>query len=219
MNLALKPKYLILIFISILIECIFIGCGGTYNPQGPESQRSKDCPSVDKYNFDETIFEGTRVQNQSSFAEIRDTISSSCARCHQAPANSGGFSFIDAYKGEIKTISGKNTFYPGYFEIAEKVQESLQGRGPNKVVMPPAEVREQNPTLYNELNIKLQAWIKAGKIDGNFTITGEAKPAPTQTARIRRDELGECIPSSKIIGFDYQRDRFFANTEKLPKIF
>lgn len=207
-------KKLALTFLSL---ATLVSCGGKYNPADQDPLRAMQCPSTDKtYSYDEIEYEGGRGTGLVSFSDLRDGVNSACMSCHQAPANSGGFSYIDSYRGEIRTIAGKTSFYPGFYEIADKVSEYIFHTDPKKR-MPPADRRAKNPEAFITLGKKVQAWVAAGKPDGSFSLDPNAPPEPPRKPRFRGSQSGNCTPSAEIIGFDYWKDRQFASMEKLPE--
>ncbi len=204
---------------QIILICLFlISCGGKYEPADDLSTyKAQACAPTEKQNsFEEVIYEGLRGSGVLSYNDLKDSISSACMNCHMAPSKSGNFTFIDSYKGEVRTISGQTAFYPGYYEIAEKVLESINHPDPEKR-MPPKERRDKNPESFLEIGKRVSRWIAVGKPQGNFTRSDsdviDTKPKP----RLRSSEMGECTPKAQTIGFDYGKDRFFAETSLLPE--
>lgn len=207
-------KQLALIFISLLT---LASCGGKYTPEEQDPLRAMQCPNTDKtYSYDEIEFEGGKGSGLVSFGDLRDGINSACMSCHQAPAQSGGFSYIDSYRGETRTIAGKTQFYPGFVEISDKVVEYLFHADPEKR-MPPTDRRQKNPEAFITLGKKIQAWSAAGKPNGSFSLDPNAPPEAPRKPRFRGNQSGNCTPKAEIIGFDYLKDREFANMEKLPQ--
>ncbi|MGZ3746057.1 MAG: hypothetical protein ACXWQA_00295 [Pseudobdellovibrionaceae bacterium] len=191
-------------------------CGGKYSPQEDSALRALQCPSIDKtYSHDEIAYNGGKGAARSSFSDLRDSVNSACMGCHQAPAQSGNFSYIDSFKGEVRTIAGKTSYYPGLFDIAERVVEYTHHQDPKKR-MPPEERRAKNPEAFVALGDKVQAWILAGKPEGNFSLDPNAPPPVSQKPQFRGSEAGNCTPNPDIIGFDYFKDRQFATMDKLP---
>ena len=133
---------------QILWICLlaFVGCGGKYEPADDLSTyKAQACHPAEKQNsFEEVIYEGIKGSGILSYNDLKDSISSACMNCHMAPSNSGNFTFIDSYKGEIRTIAGKTMFYPGYYEIAKSVVDSINHPDPEKR-MPPKDRRDKNP--------------------------------------------------------------------------
>lgn len=207
-------KQLTLILISLFT---LASCGGKYTPGEQDPLRAMQCPNIDKtYSYDEIEFDGGRGTGLVSFGDLRDGINSACMSCHQAPAQSGGFSYIDSYRGEVRTVAGKTQFYPGFIEIADKVTEYIFHADPEKR-MPPADRRQKNPDAFITLGKKIQAWVAAGKPEGSFSLDPNAPPEPPRKPRFRGSQSGNCTPTSEIIGFDYWKDREFASMEKLPQ--
>lgn len=205
-------------FIFIILSALFLAsCGGKYTPGEQDPLRAQQCPNTDKtYSYDEIEYDGGNSGGLLSFSDLRDGINSACMSCHQAPAQSGGFSYIDSYRGEVRTIAGKTKFYPGFVEISDKVTEYIFHADPEKR-MPPTERRQKNPEAFLALGKKIQAWAAAGKPDGSFSLDPNAPPAPPRKPRFRGSQSGNCTPNADIIGFDYFKDRQFARMEKLPQ--
>lgn len=201
----------------LLVSLFMVSCGGTYSPQEADTLRAMQCPMSDKtFSYDEIAYEGGSGDGQINFSDIRDGINSACMSCHQAPAQSGGFSYIDSYRGEVRTVAGKTNYYPGFYEIAEKVSESIFHSNPDKK-MPPEERRKKNPEAFTSLGSKVKAWIAAGKPEGSFSLDPNAPPEAPRKPRFRGSQSGNCTPIPEVIGFDYWKDRQFASMEKLPK--
>lgn len=174
-------------------------------------------PAEKNFSYDEIVYQGQKGGGRLSFNDIRDNIYSSCMNCHMAPSNSGNFTFIDSYQGEVRTIAGQTKFYPGYFEIAEKVVEYLDYPDDSKK-MPPKERRDKNPELFIKMSQNISAWIQNGKPNGTFNLSNsDSNIDPIKQPRVRSSDLGECTPSQKLIGFDYKKDRMFENANHLPK--
>lgn len=201
-----------------LLVFILSSCGGKYNPS-PEndSLKAQSCPPIEKSaSFEELDYNPKSSHKISSFSDIKQSINSACMSCHMAPSKSGNFSYIDSYKGEIRTIAGETKFYPGITEIAEKVIESLHTNDESKK-MPPKERRQKNPESLIELGRRVQRWVTAGKPQGSFSLAdGKVTENYNQQFKVRSSESGECVPKAEIIGFDYGKDRFFSNLDKLP---
>ncbi len=220
MKLALSRKgfkSFLLFFVSIFTISL-VGCGNKKIEAVPVTVKNLLCKPANKvFSYDEIIYQGQSGSSRLSFSDIRENIFSSCMNCHMAPSSSGNFTFIDSYKGEIRTIAGKTEFYPGYFEIAEKVYEYLNHTDDNKR-MPPKERREKNPELFLKISDQMNAWIQNGKPNGNFSLSTSGPVVdPIKQPRSQSSDLGDCTPSAKLIGFDYKKDRFFENAQKLPK--
>lgn len=205
---------------QILWICLLfvVGCGGKYEPVDDLSTfKAQACHPAEKQNsFEEVLYEGIKGAGILSYNDLKDSINSACMNCHMAPSQSGNFTFIDSYKGEVRTIAGKTAFYPGYFEVAEKVVEYINHSDPEKR-MPPKERWNKNPESFLEIGRKTSRWIQVGKPNGSFTRSDSEQIDLTPKPRLRSSELGECIPKAKTVGFDYGKDRFFANTEVLPE--
>ncbi len=196
----------------------FISACGNRKPEIiPASVKNLSCQPVEKvFSYDEIVYDGQKGSGRISFTDIKNNIYSTCMGCHMAPSNSGGFTFIDSYRGEVRTIAGKTQFYPGYYEIAEKVRDYLI-HPDEKLRMPPEDRRKKNPELFVKMASQVDAWIQNGKINGSFNIDASNDPIPLKPPLVRSSDLGECIPNSDIIGADYKLDRYFENTQELPK--
>ncbi|MGE3757292.1 MAG: hypothetical protein AB7H97_06025 [Pseudobdellovibrionaceae bacterium] len=203
--------------LSFLAGFLITSCGGKYSGEEDNSVRAMQCPLEEKtYRYDEIEYVGGKGDGRISFSDLRDGINSACMNCHKAPSQSGGFSYIDSYRGEVRTIAGKQDFYPGFFEIAEKVAQYTLHEDP-KMRMPPEEQRKKNTESFINLGKKVQAWINAGKPDGGFVLDPKAPPPINKKPSSKGGQLGNCIPKPEIIGFDYRKDRYFASLEKLPE--
>ncbi len=217
---------LVLTLLLKIISFLLYGCGGKYSPVEEKTIKTQNCKPVDKFNLDEIIYTGAKVSGRQSFSDVRSSVNSACMSCHMAPARSGGFTYIDSYKGEFKTISGQSEFYNGFFEQAEKIHEYIFHPDDNKR-MPPLDRRKQHPEIFIKIGEKVQAWINAGKPDGSFEVsnTGSSQFVDPKTVkeeyqkipRQRRDEIGDCTPNANVIGTDFWRDRKFASLETLPE--
>lgn len=204
-------------FLLILTSVFILSCGNRYTPEEEKTLKNLMCKSSEKvFSYDEIVYQGQKGSGRLSYNDIRDQISSACMHCHMAPANSGQFTFIDSYHGEIRTIAGKTDYYPGYFEIAEKVNQYLTHVDEDKR-MPPKERRDKNPALFFAIANQTQAWIAAGKPNGSFNLDGNTSAEPLRPPQKRNSETGDCAPNSSIIGFDYKLDRFFESATTLPK--
>ena len=174
--------------------------------------RAEFCESIEGAEPEYT-YDGASTSVRLDFAEIRDAYNSACMSCHQAPAGSGNFTYIDSISSELRTIGGVTRVYPGFQEIAEKSIEVLLTSDETRQ-MPPRERRQKNPENFLELGRRLQAWVDAGRPPGSFNRKSEsAKQPPQQT---KRTELGQCLPKAEIIGMDYKKDREFKAMMKLP---
>jgi cytochrome c553 len=218
LNLIIFSRFFIRLILKMSLICILVSCGGK-NPTIIDDQiRALQCPSSEKtLSYDEIEYLGGRGDGRLQFSDLRDTLNSACMNCHQAPAQSGGFSYIDSYQGEIRTIAGETKLYPGFYEIAEKATQALLNSDSTQR-MPPEERRKKNPEAFIQLANKMQAWIAAGKPNGAFYLNpNQQPPTKPQKPTFRGSQFGNCTPSADIIGFDYLKDRQFANLEKLPQ--
>lgn len=215
----LMPSRFFVRFSSMLsLTLMIISCGGKNSTPVDDEVRAMQCPSLDKtLTYDEIEYQGGKGDGKLQFSDLRDGLNSACMNCHQAPARSGGFSYIDSYKGETRTIAGETKFYPGFYEIAEQASAAVLNSDLTKR-MPPDDRRAKNPEAFTNLGKKLQAWINSGKPDGSFYLDPNSKP-PTGPIKptFRGSQFGNCVPASDIIGFDYLKDRQFAAMEKLPQ--
>jgi hypothetical protein len=208
--------------ILFLLTALFIlsSCGGKYQIPIPVTFKTKSCIPVDKYNEDEIIYSGQKNQGRLTYNEIRSSLNSACMSCHMAPARSGGFTYIDSYKGEMRTIGGQTEFFPGLFEVAEKMHEALLDPDNNKR-MPPADRRAEHPEIFVRMADKVQAWILAGKPEGSFetdpNLNKDKDAPPIKYSRQKRDELGDCTPIPDLVGSDFWKDRKFASMTTLPE--
>ncbi len=185
------------------------------------TQKSKFCvPAEASSGFPERQFLGQRFAGSVTFAELRDTINSSCKDCHQAPAASSGITYIDAHSAEERTIGGVTKIYPGISEVAEDFAHAIAtpDNGTFKQ-MPPESRRKNNPAGFLRVGKMIEAWIAAGKPNGNFSMPGSegsstpAAPAPY----VDTTEVGDCIPLPEAVGFDFRRDKMFEDLKELPK--
>lgn len=195
------------------------GCGGARGPSDEERLRAELCPPVQSLKeFEETPYVGERAIIY-SFQNIRARVNAACMGCHQSPAKSGGFTYIDSWQGQEILLGGVRQWIPGFSESAEKMLASLNHPDESKR-MPPADRRNANPEAFVELAQQMNLWINAGKPNGNFRL-GEAPPTPRGKPRPQKprstSELGDCVPVAKVIGSDIPMDRFFEKTESLPK--
>ncbi|MFN7727931.1 MAG: hypothetical protein ACK5P7_02115 [Bdellovibrio sp.] len=194
-------------------------CGGSREMSEEERLRAESCPPVEaSHEFEETPFRGG-TEIIYSFQNVRATINSACASCHQSPAKNGGFTYLDSWEGAEVLLSGERTWIGGFRESAEQMRDSLLTEDPVKK-MPPLERRQKNPEAFLELGRQLNLWIAAGKPNGTFRL-GKAPEPPRGKPRPQKpqatSELGDCVPKAKLIGFDYQMDRVFENAKTLPK--
>ena len=213
-------SFLRLAFVFLMFA--FLGCGNKLTPEEDLTVKNLLCEKSEKvFSYDEVVYLGQKGGGNLTFSDIREGIYSACMNCHMAPSNAGGFSFIDSYQGQIKTIAGKTDFFPGYFEIAEKVHQYLSHPDEN-LRMPPKDRRDKNPALFIKLTNQVSGWIQAGKPNAAFSMSTDNSNAsppvqPLKPPLVRSSELGECTPDEKIIGFDYRLDRMFENATELPK--
>lgn len=181
--------------------------------------RAEACkPTQASHEFEETPFVGGSAIVL-SFQNIRASVNSACASCHMAPSQNGGFTYIDKWKGEEVSIDGVSQWYPGFFEAAEKMRDSIFHSDPKKQ-MPPEERRAKNPQAFLDMGRQLDTWIQSGKPNGTFKAgevveVPQGKPRPVKPKLT--SDLGDCVPTVKAIGHDYQTDRFFAESKTLPK--
>jgi cytochrome c553 len=220
------------ITLSLLSLMLLNSCGGKYQSPAAETEKSKNCITVDKFNEDEIVYSGGKLPGRLNYSDVRNSLNSVCMSCHMAPAHSGGFTYIDSYKGEMRTIAGQTEFFPGFYEVAEKMHEYLFHPDDNKR-MPPLDRRKDHPEIFFRIGDKLQAWIKAGKPNGSFDVGSDGKNSEKSIngnagspsvgksnlnlPRQRRDELGECIPKAEVVGSDFWKDRKFAVMSSLPE--
>lgn len=198
---------------------LLLGCGAGKRLSPEEERRLALCPPAHTaHDFEETPYHGGKA-NVYSFQGIRASVNTACSSCHMVPAKTGGFSYVNSLRGQELTVGGQTAWYPGFFEVAEKMRDAIESSDPQKR-MPPDERRGNNPETYLEIARQLTAWIKAGKPDGSFEDgkppgppVGKPRPEkPNQTS-----DMGDCIPVAKAVGYDYGKDRFFENTKELPK--
>jgi hypothetical protein len=184
-----------------------------------EKRRAEFCkPVLANHSFIETPFTGSDAK-MLSFQTIRANINSACASCHAVPANTGGFTYVDSWQGKELSVNGVSKWYPGFQETAEKMRDYIL-HSDEKKRMPPEERRAKNPESFLEMGRQLDLWIVAGKPQGTFEAgkvpdnrKGKFRPTkPRQTS-----DLGDCIPTAKAIGQDYDADRFFETATELPK--
>lgn len=215
-NFKFSIKFRIKFLIIFLLISTLQSCGGNNTSETEDPVRALQCPSVEKnYSFDEIAYNGGKSTGQTSYSELKDKINSSCTSCHQAPAQSGGFTYIDSYKGEIRTIAGKTQFYPGFFEIAEQISAALSHPDESKI-MPPEDRRKNNPEYFVQLTSEINTWIILGKPNGSFNLNTTTLSTTPQKPQFRNSQFGNCVPSPDIIGFDYAKDKQFSLMQKLP---
>lgn len=198
---------------------MFVGCSGSKDMSEADRLRAMYCPPVQAARtFEEAPFKGG-VAKILSFQGIRANVNAACASCHRVPARNGGFTYLDELKGREETINGRTEWYPGFFEVADKMIEYINHPDPKKR-MPPEEYRNKNPEAFLEIGRQLSHWVLANKPEGTFEAgkipderEGKFRPVkPRQTS-----DLGDCIPTAKAIGSDYKADRFFEGLKTLPK--
>jgi hypothetical protein len=217
---SVKTRRVSLRVFPIFYVLLLSSCGGTRGPSEEERLRNEQCtPIQSAKQFEETPFVGDR-SIVLSFQNIRANINASCMGCHQSPAKTGGFTYIDSWQGQEVILNGVRQWLPGFQESAEKMLASLNHPDESKR-MPPADRRNTNPAAYQELARQLEIWIKAGKPEGSFKL-GEAPPQPTRgkprpQIPHKTSELGDCVPKAKAFGFDMKLDRYFEKTKTLPK--
>lgn len=206
---------------ATLLAAIATGCSTDFPeaPFPPASERQRLCtPARSAGSIPERPFGGGGGAGTITFNELRDSVNSACMSCHRAPSRTGGFTYVDAYRGGEMTIGGRTAVYEGFFEAAEKMADSIF-HGEAKKRMPPEDRRRRNPEFFIKIGEDLRAWIAAGKPEGAFARKeGGGRAGPTLPAGLTRSsDLGECIPAPEAIGHDYRRDRQFAEMEKLPQ--
>ncbi len=203
------------------------GCGKSEDdtphdfPRLPSAMKAQYCPPATVTDtIPERQFLGQRLGGSHTYEELRDAVNSSCKDCHQAPAQSKGVTYIDSYQGEERTIDGVTKIYPGLADMAEKFAAAIAApdNGDQKQ-MPPPERRNNNPAGFLRVGKMLEAWIAAGKPQGPFSMAsdGGGDSAPPTAPLVFSSQLGDCVPRPEAIGFDYRRDRMFANATELPK--
>lgn len=219
LNLFEKTRGSSLRVFPIFCALHLLACGGARGPSDEERIRNEQCTPIQSAGeFDETPFVGERAIIY-SFQNIRAQINASCASCHQSPAKTNGFTYIDSWQGQEVLLNGVQQWIPGFQETADKMLASLRHENPEKR-MPPAQLRNSNPEAYANLAEQIELWIKAGKPEGTFRL-GEAPPPvigkPRPVRPHRTTGLGDCIPKAKIAGTDASMDKYFEKTLTLPK--
>lgn len=195
------------------------GCGAPREMSAEQQFRLANCKPVESYrSYVETPYVGSE-DIVYTYQNLRANLNSACASCHLSPAKSGGFTYIDTWLSQEISLGGKLTWVPGFFESAEKMRDSLFHPDESKR-MPPTARRSKNPEAFAKMGHELELWIKAGKPEGNFVaVRGpkvvSGKPRPVKP--VPTSELGDCTPVASIVGFDHEKDRFFENTNELPK--
>lgn len=204
---------------ATLALSLFSACGGSKGMSDADKKRAEFCkPSLTSHKFEETPFVGSDAQVL-SFQTIRANINSACATCHAVPSKTGGFSYLDSWQGKEITINGTTQWYPGFSESAQKMRDYIFHEDFKKR-MPPEERRSKNPESFLEMGRQLELWIQAGKPDGSFEAgkvpddrKGKFRPTKPKTT----SDLGDCIPTAKAIGQDFDADRHFETATDLPK--
>ena len=210
---------------ALVLACMALhGCGHGEDPKElpllPASMKSQLCkPAKASSPIPERQFLGKKFGGTVTYAEVRDSVNSSCKDCHQAPNNAKGVSYIDAYQGEERTINGVTKYYPGLYEMAEKFEEAIvMPDSGGRKQMPPESRRKNNPAGFLRIGKMLRAWINAGKPQGPFSLGDSENGITLPLAdKVDSSEVGDCIPSAAAIGYDYRRDKMFAAAEALPK--
>jgi mono/diheme cytochrome c family protein len=206
---------------ALLVSLLISGCGETRHIKSraaeknslPPSEKALLCtPIRDSKAIPEVQYLGKVGSKVRTFQDLRDSVNSACMSCHLSPARSGGFSYLDSYRGKEVVVNGETLTLPGFFEAGEKMQEQISA-----AKMPPRSIREKNPEAFDKIGAELKAWISAGKPEGRFEIGSDAARAETASAIQAATDLGECTPRAEAVGTDYQRDRTFASLEKLPE--
>lgn len=216
-----------------IIAFTLVSCGGGVSREtapppiiSDKADRARLCPPAESSNHFFT-FANVRIESIESiaarlrFSDLRDSINSACTSCHLAPANAGGFTYIDSLNGEERTSGGVTKFYPGFRESAEKMAAALLHDDPSKR-MPPEDRRKKNPETFLRIGRRLEAWIKDGKPEGAFndptgTDSNDGSNGSNGAGPDSTSDLGDCIPAAELIGFDYAKDRLFAKAESLPE--
>ncbi len=217
-SLQKKVRVSVLFGAAALVHCS--GKGSGQKETVFDAERERLCPRVASVELhDEAPYFGEKSGGEISFRDLREGVMASCKGCHLAPAASGAFTFIDSYRGEIRSIEGKTQFYPGFFEVAESIRDVLLSPDP-KTQMPPSERRQKNEAYFVDLGHKMESWVRAGKPEGNFSVAG-ASPTPSGASgprgSVKMSELGDCLPTPELVGMDYARDRFFERAVDLPR--
>lgn len=159
--------------------------------------------------------EAVAARPQVTFDDLRAQVRDACGSCHLSPAERGGFSFRDAYKGAEALVLGDKRFVPGMYEAAQPMAKRLAAG-----TMPPADIRDADPARYARLGQLLQAWIGEGRPAGSFPVGGPGEGgegqrlAPEVAAAMT--SLGDCVPAKELIGRDADKDAWFASATELP---
>jgi hypothetical protein len=164
------------------------------------NERERLCPKIISTNsFFERTYSGQKTGGRMSFQEIRNSVNSACMNCHQAPSQNGGFTYEDSYES-IKKNADK-------FAVA-LLTDDLAKR------MPPDSRRKKNPDAFLQIGRNVKSWIDAGSPEGEFDLNpGQNSGSINLTPG---GELGECMPTPEIKGFDYKKDLWFSTLKKLP---
>lgn len=205
--------------LTLLLFLPLASCSADRSLSAEESRRAEFCPpSESQHQYVETPFHGGSAEVL-SFQSIRASVSTACSSCHQAPARNGGFSYIDSWQGQMQTVDGATSWYPGLSDVAEKMRDYMTHPDLSKR-MPPAERRDKNPQIFLNIAHSLDLWIQSGKPNGTFK-AGQAPEERRGKERpvVQREssDLGDCVPKAKAIGFDYKLDHRFADAKELPK--
>ncbi|MET0343104.1 MAG: hypothetical protein ABW252_19000 [Polyangiales bacterium] len=187
---------------------------GTTTPN-PDVQRAALCPparSADRIP-QRTAAAGTVATF--SFAELRRAVRP-CASCHQTPAQTGGFTYQDAYRGSELLINGQYRAVPGLADVAPRMASVLA-----EGAMPPPSIRQGDPEGYAKLGARIDAWIAAGVPEqASFSLPNETREGGARLAPAIAEamtDLGDCIPAPEIVGTDAARDAMFASLAALPE--
>lgn len=213
-----SPKAAVAAF-AAFFSLVLSGCGAPREMSADQLFRLQNCTPVESYkSFEETPYVGSQ-DIVHSYQNLRASLNSACANCHMSPAKMGGFSYGDSWIGQEVSLGGKLVWLDGFSENAEKMRAAIFHADPKKQ-MPPEAQRRQNPDSFLKIGHELELWIQAGKPQGNF-VAGKGpdvqrgKPRPVRPKAT--SELGDCVPVAAVVGFDYEKDRFFAQTPELPK--
>lgn len=186
------------------------------DPVGPGNDRARLCPPAQSAERIPQRLAATAQVAKSSFEQLRLGVASACAGCHLAPANTGGFTYQNAYRGSEVLVDGQRHYVPGLSEVAAKMATSVLA-----LKMPPEEQRASDPAGFLRLGRRLQAWNAAELPEsGDFPIPGETvsegQQLPAAIAAAMTD-LGDCVPAAEIVGHDAKLDEFFAAATELPE--
>lgn len=163
-------------------------------------EKEKLCPKfIDPNSFNERTYSGQKTGGRISFQEIRASINSACMNCHLAPAESGGFTYEDNFSS-LKLNS-------------KKIADALLSEDDSKR-MPPSSRRNKNPEAFRQIGKNVQSWINANTPEGEFDLSPNNSPVNIST--VSSGELGECVPKTEAVGFNYKKDLWFSKIKKLP---